>query len=125
MSILLHFRKKRVTLPGDDPTQALFSSAKELPLSKSNSQSSNLAIKNNPTAQSISASTHYPPKVDPAYAVPQRIEYTKQDLKAALVEKYSEPQYQNVPNDLLLKRKNSVDANTMTNWMQNGIPVSD
>lgn len=58
------------------------------------------------------------------YAVPQRIEH-KSDLKATLVEKYCEqPQYQNIPNDMLLKRKNSVDANTMTSWTQNGLPVS-
>lgn len=59
--------------------------------------------------------------VESLYAVPQRLEY-KSDLKAALVEKYAEPQYQNVPNDYLLRRKSSVDANTMTNWQQNGLP---
>lgn len=64
-----------------------------------------------------------PQRHENMYAVPQRLEY-KPDLKAALVEKYSEPQYQNVPNDLMLRRKSSVDANTMTSWQQNGMPVS-
>lgn len=62
-------------------------------------------------------------RVESMYAVPQRMDYNKPDLKAVLVEKYSEPQYQNVPNDYLLRRKSSVDANTMTNWQQNGLPV--
>lgn len=97
-------------MPGDEPTR-------DVALSKSSSQTSNLAMNKN-------SSNSTPQKVEATYAIPCRINHANQDLKAALAEKYSEPQYQNVPNDYIKKRKNSVDANTMTTWMANGMPVS-
>lgn len=118
-------------MPGDEPIQ--HDTPNNLTgLSKSVSQTN--SITSSKTTTSIPSDAHQKKsshQITPSektndtalYAVPQRIEH-KSDLKATLVEKYCEPQYQNIPNDMLLKRKNSVDANTMTSWTQNGLPVS-
>lgn len=130
---LLHFcfRKKRVTLPGDElPYQedipSIIGVSKSISQTISFAETTVLCKTTAPSVvpvQTLHTTPGQPKTVENTYAIPQRIEY-KQDLKATLVEKYAEPQYQNIPNDILMKRKNSVDANTMTSWTKNGMPVS-
>lgn len=117
-----------MTLPGDEPFQQDIQN-NSTGLSKSVSQTNSITPSTTTSIPSDAQKKSH--QIIPSekandtalYAVPQRIEH-KSDLKATLVEKYCEPQYQNIPNDMLLKRKNSVDANTMTSWTQNGLPVS-